>query len=42
LVLQNISWAKTEEEECTGWRKLHNDEIPCLHYVPNIIWSSNP
>jgi hypothetical protein len=36
LVLQNISRAKTEEDEYTGWRKLHNDELPCFHYLPNI------
>jgi hypothetical protein len=34
-VLQNISRAKTEEEY-TGWRKVHNEELPCLHYLPNI------
>jgi len=35
-VLQNISQAKAEKEEYTGWRKLHNDKLPCLHYLPNI------
>lgn len=36
LVLRNISWAKTEEEEYTAWRKLHNDKLPCIHYLQNI------
>jgi hypothetical protein len=34
-VLQNISKAKTEKEY-EGWRKLHNEQLPCLQYLPNI------
>lgn len=28
--------AKTEKEY-EGWRKPHNEQLPCLNYLPNIV-----
>jgi len=36
-VLRRIFGSKTDEVT-RGWRKIHNEELNDLYYLPNIFW----